>query len=1081
MIIYFADRAMQVMGQASTSLPRGFTASDDKKIEDIDSGVASFECTVYFEKSEQKSLREIVKAGNYILRKSKDDNELYTIIDSEMDIEKQEIYIYAEDAGLDLLNEIALSYEASEAHPIGWYIQKWTYDSGFEIGINEIPGISKKLKWDDESTVTERLASLAAQFDNAEISYSFDIDGLRVLHKYVNIYKSRGKDLGEQLRINKNLNNIIIKSSVANLATALYVTGGTPEGKDEPITLSGYSYDDKDIYTDGAFLKSRKALSKWSRFLSDSGTGEGHIIRTYNYDTTHKSELCSHAVAELKKICDTEVNYEVDIADLPSNVRIGDRVNLIDDNGQIYLSARILKLEISVTNDTQKATLGEYLIKDSGISEKVESLASQFAEMAKNRNFYTWIAYADDEKGTGITLDSLGKPYMGISSNRSEAEPDITDPSVYTWSKIQGDKGDLGLSLTGMIEHYLISSLSEGITKDTEGWSTDIPIMTSKLKYLWNYETLVYSDNSTEDLEPKIIGIYGDTGNSGEDAPYVVAMTEQYYLSASETELVGGEWVRIIPEWIYGTYLWTRWCTEWSKPNPDLLTYSDGVLSATWNEIHESANEAKIKAEEAGNKAEAVEGEVSDINTELDKAQQQLESIQDNLQTIEQTMTEDYATKGELTEINTALGTRIEQNAAEISQTVIKVQDIEIDASKAMQDAEAAQTAANQAAQTAAEAQEKYDELKEQADVTDEQLEAAKKAVEKAQADAVAAGDAAAAAQSAANSLQDRVAAAETNITQNAEQIELTAQKVTNMKIGGRNLILNSDIMEESSDFGFGERALSLELEADTEYSFSANGRVNAGDDGKSLVVKLLSEENTFMQEINITETEDITKSVVFTAPTGIENKDIKVMCYYSPQSADGTVLNGSCTVNWVKLEKGNRPTDWIPAPEDTNVKIFDSIENATTSILQTAENITMQIISGYTTSDDFEEYKQQVKNLFEASENGFEFQFNQLQESINAAGGEILEQKQFIRLEGGNVIIGNSESPVNAVFTNDSLRFLYNWDEKDDIEKYTIAKFTNNALEVRDVAVENQVRFGSDWAIRPGRGGNLNDVWIGG
>ena len=65
MIIYFANRRMEVLGQASTGLPRGFFASDDKKIEDVDTGVASFECTVSFEKSEQRQLQEVVKAGNY--------------------------------------------------------------------------------------------------------------------------------------------------------------------------------------------------------------------------------------------------------------------------------------------------------------------------------------------------------------------------------------------------------------------------------------------------------------------------------------------------------------------------------------------------------------------------------------------------------------------------------------------------------------------------------------------------------------------------------------------------------------------------------------------------------------------------------------------------------------------------------------------------------------------------------------------------------------------------------------------------------------------------------------------------------
>ena len=108
MIIYFADRKMQVLGQASTGLPNGFTASDDKKTEDIDTGVASFECTVGFEQEDRLRLQEVIKAGNYLLRYNNGENEFYTIIDSELDVDKQEIYLYAEDAGLDLLNEIAL-------------------------------------------------------------------------------------------------------------------------------------------------------------------------------------------------------------------------------------------------------------------------------------------------------------------------------------------------------------------------------------------------------------------------------------------------------------------------------------------------------------------------------------------------------------------------------------------------------------------------------------------------------------------------------------------------------------------------------------------------------------------------------------------------------------------------------------------------------------------------------------------------------------------------------------------------------------------------------------------------------------
>ena len=239
--------------------------------------------------------------------------------------------------------------------------------------------------------------------------------------------------------------------------------------------------------------------------------------------------------------------------------------------------------------------------------------------------------------------------------------------------------------------------------------------------------------------------------------------------------------------------------------------------------------------------------------------------------------------------------------------------------------------------------------------------------------------------------------------------------------------------------------------------------------------MKAETEDGSWSAQVQVSGEDDNTQSVTFTTTEWADDTEAKVKCYFAPENTGSA---GTCTVNWVKLEEGNKPTDWTPAPEDINIQLSESLEAATSEILQTAENITMRIVSGYTSSDDFEEYKQQVENLFEASENGFEFQFNQLQQNINDVSQEIVERNQFIRLEEGNIIIGNSDSPIQAKFTNDSLEFLYN--------DQTVAKVTNEVLEVHNVSVENQIRFGSDWAIRPGstiagKGNNLNVVWIGG
>lgn len=387
MILYFADRQMNIIGQASTELPDGITIIDDLKTEETDTGVAVFECRLLFDEKTRSKVKAFAKAGNYLLRKHDRADEFYTIIDTEEDTKNQEFYIYAEDAGLDLLNEVVGEFEADKAYPITYYIGMYAFDSGFKIGINEAASLTRKLSWDGEATVTERLASIATQFDNCEISYTFDIEGLIVKNKYINIHKKRGKDIGAQLRLNKDIDRIVTKESIQNLATGLKCRGDIPEDEENPITLIDYEYDDGDFYTQGDRIYSRNALKKWSRYFwndepNQIATQEGHIVRTYYYETTEQSTLFAHALSELKKYSEMEVNYEVEISKLPDNIKLGDRINIIDDAGELYVSTRILRLETSVVGQEQRATLGEFLIKNSGISERVKELAANFSELS---------------------------------------------------------------------------------------------------------------------------------------------------------------------------------------------------------------------------------------------------------------------------------------------------------------------------------------------------------------------------------------------------------------------------------------------------------------------------------------------------------------------------------------------------------------------------------------------------------------------------------------------------------------------------------------------------------------------------
>lgn len=509
MILYFADRHMNVIGQASTELPKGLYISDDLKTEEVEAGVATLEFTLNYTASTRNDAKQYGSVGNYILRKNGDEQEFYTIITSEENIFKQEVEIYAEDAGMDLLNETVGEYKADKAYPASYYVEKFSDDSGFEIGINEVSNYNRKLSWEGETTASERILSVATQFD-AEVSYTFEIDRLKIKHKYINLHKKRGVDQGRELRINREVKNIIVKSSVEDLATALSVTGGYPEDSETPINLKGYRYDDGDIYLSGSTIYSRSAVAKWSRYLSEKGNGTGHIVQTYTYDTLSQSELCNRAVSKLKKIYDAAVSYEVELAYLPDGIKIGDTVNIVDDAGELYLSARIMKLESSICNDEYTATLGEYKLKSSGISEKMESLAAQFEKLAKNRTFYTWVVFADTETGGGISLKSAGKTYMGIAYNQTTKQPVLTDPSIYTWVKVVGEQGIAG------------EPGKNGLTSFFHVRYADVPNPTANQlrkdtgKYIGTYVDYILED-STDPTKYTWRKFQGDDGEDGAD------------------------------------------------------------------------------------------------------------------------------------------------------------------------------------------------------------------------------------------------------------------------------------------------------------------------------------------------------------------------------------------------------------------------------------------------------------------------------------------------------------------------------------------------------------------------------------
>lgn len=448
MIVYPCDRKMNVLGMVTNQSIAGITISDDKRTEELEYGSTVLSLDISYNNEYRSKAKDLFKVGNYLLVHFSDKDDYYTIIDREDDYKNNSINLYCENCGLDLLNEVAGAYEADTEYNIVHYINKYIYDTGFEIKINELgDSVKKRLAFNSGETLTSRVLTIANEFE-AEIDYTFEIDKLSVVHKYINIYKKRGnEDQNVELRLNREIDNIICTESISELVTAFsMVTGGIPEGQSDPINLINYNYDDGDIYVEksSGWVFSRKGLENWSRYLSETGTDVGHIVGTFSYDTTDQKTLCDKTVEELKKKAKPKTEYDIELSYLPDNVRVGDTVLVSDEDGNTYFTARLTKIENSDTNKEVTVTFGDFETKEPTISQQLKDLADQFNKVVQQRPLYTWFAYADDVEGNGISLEPGDKKYLGVAYNKLQEEVDISDPSIFTWSLIQGPQGDKG-------------------------------------------------------------------------------------------------------------------------------------------------------------------------------------------------------------------------------------------------------------------------------------------------------------------------------------------------------------------------------------------------------------------------------------------------------------------------------------------------------------------------------------------------------------------------------------------------------------------------------------------------------------
>lgn len=172
---------------------------------------------------------------------------------------------------------------------------------------------------------------------------------------------------------------------------------------------------------------------------------------------------------------------------------------------------------------------------------------------------YTWIKYAYDAQGNGISDDPEDRLYIGIACNQDDVN-ELDNPDLYKWSLIKGadgqdgkdgQNGEDGKEIDKIVEWY---GTSGNVIVEPTNWDTKFKKLDpTENKVLWNKEHIIFSDESFIWTDPRVIGVYGD--GIKEIIPQYIK-TQNGKKAPSEDDK---NWSDEMPtDWTYGDYIWIR-------------------------------------------------------------------------------------------------------------------------------------------------------------------------------------------------------------------------------------------------------------------------------------------------------------------------------------------------------------------------------------------------------------------------------------------------------------------------------------------------------------------------------------------
>lgn len=832
-----------------------------------------------------------------------------------------------------------------------------------------------------------------------------------------------------------------------------------------------------------------------------------------------QSQISSALISEMNKMIELKKIYEGSI--VSSN-----GVLFKTDSDSTQLTAIVKNDGVDITSkysiiwykdDEQISTNQTITINASDLSEKAvyrfkamsgeilkataEVTVMRLQDGQNGTSAYVHIAYANSSDGrVDFSLTESNRKFIGQYSDSKQYGSD--NPTKYRWSAIKGEDGQSFVSA----EEQFYYSTSQTELNGGEWFVGNVVYQSDK--FLWKRWKCTYAnpseikytkaifDNTWNEIDAKIGVIHTQVSQANVQSKEAFDKATQAQADATKANELANT---------------ANTQSSEAKQLAQEANTSTGNAQKQIDAIKGDINDSKQQIQDAVDKANANAGEIAtvketyatkvDLTTESKSIHADVTTeIEEKVGELSTTVSQNYASKSDLTSIEGSLNTKIKQNADSITTQATSIEKLQSDttqakkdiidatkkatdaqaqADKALGDAQSAQALADQAKKKAESAQTNLENANKELEDAKANLESvtgrvdateseitkaqtrltnAETAVQKAQSDATkaqgnattainnaktaqeVANDAKSKAEQAQEDLADltnKVSSNTTKIEQNADAIKLQATKITetsnkidNLEIGGRNLISNvasnwqqghwDDIDGNYLNYS-GRICTKNGMKVIPGETYAIKVYLNGVTD-KNLLFRTYGSDGSFLGSvIGVT-------NLIYNVPSNVY--ELRFVLYENVTLDDLT--SGAVRV---KIEKGNKATDWTPSPEDVDEAINTERTERQSAIETKANEITSKVSETYVSNSLFEHYQNTVSSQFTQTKNDFTWSINQsvtdakneMSGQIDSVNGRVDGLKQttdnvnsYMSFDNDGLTLGKSDSAFKTKITNE-------------------------------------------------------------